>query len=61
MDGTKLPFPNLKLSSILINQKSIMPMYEQAGLILDAIGAHEETNTIELDLAIGATPTGLEL
>ncbi len=61
MNDTKLPFPNLKTTSILINQKTLMPIYEQAELILDGIGAHEETNSIELDISISATPTGIEL
>lgn len=45
MDNAKVPFPNLKMSSILIDQKKLAPIYDQGILILDAIGALENTNT----------------
>jgi hypothetical protein len=45
MENTKLPFPNLKVSSILIDQKRLAPVYDQGLLILDAIGTLGNTNT----------------
>lgn len=45
MDITTLSFPNLKLGSILIDQKSLAPVYDQGVLVLDAIGALGHTNT----------------